>query len=133
MDKKQAIGARIKELREAAGLKQHELERLAGLSPNYLSPVEKGKETPRTATLERIASALHVKISDILDTALGEGIKLYDPNWCVVSGNRIDKGSAPYEAASLMCRIPKAKQAQVLAIMRTFIEDENIIIEKKTA
>lgn len=47
--------------REAAGLSQSELARRAGLRPETINRLEKGKHSPDTATLAKIAKVLEAK------------------------------------------------------------------------
>jgi transcriptional regulator with XRE-family HTH domain len=57
----------LKVLREAKGLKQHELETKIGkVQPGYISRVETGRiKTPPLRMQEKIASALEVSVSDL--------------------------------------------------------------------
>ena len=55
-----ALKDRFKQAREAAGLRQHELERLTGISQQSLSKIERG-DTKRTRHLVAIANALGVR------------------------------------------------------------------------
>jgi transcriptional regulator with XRE-family HTH domain len=54
------IGDRLKDLREAKGLSQGEMERRTGLLRCYISRVENGHTTPAIETLEKIVRALEV-------------------------------------------------------------------------
>ena len=47
--------------RQAAGLSQSELARRAGLRPETINRLEKGKHSPDTATLAKITKALRMK------------------------------------------------------------------------
>lgn len=58
------IGARIRHLREEAGLSLRGLAELCGLSFNAISRIEHGENSPTVATLHRLASALNVPITD---------------------------------------------------------------------
>ncbi len=49
----------IKELRQKAGLTQHELARYANTSQSAIASYEGGKKSPTLATLARIATAIH--------------------------------------------------------------------------
>jgi ribosome-binding protein aMBF1 (putative translation factor) len=46
--------------RESAGLSQSELARRAGLRPETINRLEKGKHSPDTATLAKITKALRI-------------------------------------------------------------------------
>ena len=61
------IGMRIKELRKRKGWSQDELCHHAGLKREYLSRVENEHTTPALSTLRRIASALQVSLSHLVD------------------------------------------------------------------
>ncbi len=63
------IGRRIRQLREEAGLSLRGLAELCGLSFNAISRIEHGENSPTVATLHRLASALHVPITDFFAQA----------------------------------------------------------------
>jgi transcriptional regulator with XRE-family HTH domain len=57
-----AIGNRIRELREAKGLSQEEIEQRTGLLRCYISLVENGRTIPSLENLERLAAALEIPL-----------------------------------------------------------------------
>lgn len=57
-----SIGERLKELREAKGLSQGDIEKRAGLLRCYTSRVEHGYTVPTIITLEKYARALEVPL-----------------------------------------------------------------------
>ena len=59
-------GGRIRDRRDAAGLKLQELATLTGLSVSALSNIETGKRDLRLTTLRRIAEALRLRPADLL-------------------------------------------------------------------
>jgi ribosome-binding protein aMBF1 (putative translation factor) len=59
------IGIRIKQARESAGLTQTELSTKAGLPQSHISRLENGQHSPSFATLEKIAKALNISISQL--------------------------------------------------------------------
>ncbi len=63
----QKLGKRLKLLRSEAGLTQERLSIATGLSQTYISGVENGTRNPSLKTLDKLAKALRVKISDITD------------------------------------------------------------------
>jgi len=65
MDIVQSLGQRIKQLRKQQGFSQAHLAEKASLSTNFLGTVERGIKSPSVMTLERIAKALAVKVSDL--------------------------------------------------------------------
>ncbi len=59
------LGRRIYELHRASDYSQEELAERAGISVSYLSMIERAERTPHVKTLEKVASALDVSISEI--------------------------------------------------------------------
>lgn len=65
MDIKQMIGIRIGDLRKQKGLTQEKLAEKMGVSPKYLSSIERGKENPTLDMIINLAQSLDVGIADI--------------------------------------------------------------------
>lgn len=61
------IGERIRELRLESKLSQSELSTDAYLSKNQLGRLERGEHIPNIITLLKLAAALNVRISEIVD------------------------------------------------------------------
>ncbi len=61
------VGSRLRHVRTASGLNLHQLARLTGVSAPALSLIETGKRDPRLTTLARIATALRLPLSDLLE------------------------------------------------------------------
>jgi transcriptional regulator with XRE-family HTH domain len=59
------VGQQIRRLREGKGWNQAELAVYAGIGPSGVSQIETGKRNPSAATLQKIAEALGVEISDL--------------------------------------------------------------------
>jgi DNA-binding XRE family transcriptional regulator len=60
------LGARLRELRVAAGLTQAELARRTGIHRPNIARVEAGRHTPSLETLARLASAIGVPTTTVL-------------------------------------------------------------------
>jgi XRE family transcriptional regulator, regulator of sulfur utilization len=60
------FGARIKALREAAGLSLRDLTERSGVSAPMLSQVERGETSPTLTVAERIATGLDLRLSQLL-------------------------------------------------------------------
>ena len=58
---------RIRELRNKRGWSQEMLAERAGLSRTYLARLETARQDPTLSTLEKIAKALRVKVSVLVD------------------------------------------------------------------
>ncbi|HNF84330.1 MAG TPA: XRE family transcriptional regulator [Solirubrobacterales bacterium] len=61
-----AVGARVKALREAMDLSLRDLSERSGVSPTMLSQVERGSTSPTLAVAEKIASGLDLTLSQLL-------------------------------------------------------------------
>ena len=67
MNKKQALGARIKEFRVKTRMTQDVLAELVGIDPKHLSRIENGKNYPSLETLEKLVTNLNVTFEDIFE------------------------------------------------------------------
>ena len=65
MDIKRAVGKRIKTVRQRNGLTQDQLAEQVGLSPKYISGIERGVENPTMDILHRVAKGLRVEPYDL--------------------------------------------------------------------
>ena len=62
-----SIGARIKELREAKGLDQKSFAFYCEIGRTQLHMIENGKTNPRLSTLMKIATALEISVSQLVE------------------------------------------------------------------
>jgi transcriptional regulator with XRE-family HTH domain len=60
------MGRRLKKLREARDLSRAELAERAGISREYVRKLEAGRQDPTVGTLQKIARALRVSVTDLL-------------------------------------------------------------------
>ncbi len=67
MDKKAMLGTRIREIRKRRKLSQEMLAERAGISAQYVSNIERGKENPTLDLLLRVAEALKVSLREMCD------------------------------------------------------------------
>jgi transcriptional regulator with XRE-family HTH domain len=58
------LGEAIRNIRQAKGLSQGEMQKRTGILRSYLSRVENGHTVPSLATLQRLASAMGVALAD---------------------------------------------------------------------
>lgn len=65
MDIKRAVGRRIKTVRQGKELTQDQLAEQVGLSPKYISGIERGVENPTMDNLIRLAKVLGVEPYDL--------------------------------------------------------------------
>jgi transcriptional regulator with XRE-family HTH domain len=72
-----ALGARIRALRQQRGLLQKQLAEKAGLTASMMSQIEAGRLTPTLPTLRKLAGAFGVSVSGLLEpSAAGESIHI---------------------------------------------------------
>jgi len=95
-----AVGARVKALREAMGLSLRDLSDRSGVSPTMLSQVERGSTSPTLAVAEKIASGLDLSLSQLL--------RLDEVQHVVVSrsGDRRVRNSAGHRIEELTPPLP---------------------------
>ena len=62
---KQKLGKKVRELRTAKGWTQEKLEEHSGLDRTYISDIERGVRNPSLKSLEKLAKALKIKVSDL--------------------------------------------------------------------
>lgn len=67
MGKKIALGGRIKALRKRLGWSQEHFAKRVGISTQYASNIERGKENPTLDSVLRLAESLKVTPSDLFD------------------------------------------------------------------
>lgn len=92
MDIKQAIGARIKELRHKFGYTQEKLAELMNIAPRHISRIENGVNTPSIETLEKFA---HVFKTELRELCTYE--HLYDEKYIKKSINNLLDNLKPGE------------------------------------
>jgi transcriptional regulator with XRE-family HTH domain len=74
MSKNQSVGTRLRALRAERNLSQRALADLAGISPNSVSLIEREEISPSVATLQNLATALHVRVSYFFETETEERV-----------------------------------------------------------
>ena len=61
------MGLRLKQVRERKGVSLRVLAAESGISFTTIHRIEKGEETPRFSTLEKLAKALGVSVRDLIE------------------------------------------------------------------
>ena len=61
------LGLRIRRLRVAKGHTQNELAEIAGVSPKHLGELERGRGNPSLKSLQGVADALELSLSELFD------------------------------------------------------------------
>lgn len=68
------LGRRIKQLRLAQGFTLKEIEAKVGVSATHVSEIERGKTSPTVGALAKIAAALQVNPSFLVDLPVGDEV-----------------------------------------------------------
>jgi transcriptional regulator with XRE-family HTH domain len=82
------IGARVKALRESAGLSLRELSERSGVSAPMLSQVERGETSPTLTVAARIAAGLELRLSQLLRLDEGGAVTVVRASERQRGGNR---------------------------------------------
>lgn len=61
------IGQRIRNYRTQKGLSQEKLAELAGCHPTYIGQLERGEKNATLESIEKIASAMDISLSELFD------------------------------------------------------------------
>jgi transcriptional regulator with XRE-family HTH domain len=81
------IGARVKALRESAGLSLRDLAARSGVSAPMLSQVERGETSPTLTVAARIAAGLELRLSQLLRLDEGDSVTVVRPRQRQRGGN----------------------------------------------
>ena len=103
------LGQSIRKIRQAKGISQGEMQKRTGILRSYLSRVENGHTVPSFATLQRLAGAMDVTLSDFFPADEAHGAK----------GESGD-GAADYlrELKSFLPQLSAEQRQQVLEMVR---------------
>jgi len=82
------IGARVKALRESAGLSLRDLAERSGVSAPMLSQVERGETSPTLTVAARIAAGLDLRLSQLLRLDEGGAVTVVRARDRTRGGNR---------------------------------------------
>jgi len=63
MEKEFSLGEKLRQLRSERNISQRDLARLASLSPNSISLIERDETSPSVSTLQSLAAALNIRMS----------------------------------------------------------------------
>lgn len=72
------IGERIKKIREARGLSQKEVATMIKMDQSQYSKLEKDKTDPSVSTLNKVAKALGIQLSELFADDLLRDVNSYD-------------------------------------------------------
>lgn len=69
------LGGRIRQVRKARGVTQEALAERIDMSPQYLSRIEGGHQSPSVDTLAKLAESLEVEVWELFDFGQPETVK----------------------------------------------------------
>ncbi|RYE48798.1 MAG: XRE family transcriptional regulator [Hyphomicrobiales bacterium] len=67
MDIRKLVGRNVARIRKSIGLTQEQLAERCALSQQYLSGIEQGQRNPTLLILDRLARALEVRLSHLVE------------------------------------------------------------------
>jgi transcriptional regulator with XRE-family HTH domain len=102
-------GARLAELRKAAGFSQYELARLIGVPQPNIAFWELSAKPPRSEVLPKMARVLGVRVEQLLDTEAAVERK----------AGPTGKVQQAFEAVS---RLPRRQQEKILEVVSLFVQ-----------
>jgi transcriptional regulator with XRE-family HTH domain len=105
------IGRRLRELRQARGFSQGDMEKRTGLLRCYMSRVECGHTVPSLETLEKLAQALEIELYQLFFVGRRE------PRAPKAAG-KAPLGSAEDELGKLFGRMSKPNRRLLLLMAR---------------
>jgi transcriptional regulator with XRE-family HTH domain len=71
-----SLGDKLRQLRSERNISQRDLARLAGLSPNSISLIERDETSPSVATLQSLATALNIRMSYFFEEKIPTSVLL---------------------------------------------------------
>ncbi len=117
------LGRRIKLLRVARGLTLKELEDRGGISATHVSEIERGKASPTVGALDRIARALGVRPSSLIEPRVLPELALSKPvqrrerkiSWAGVSFEPLTEPIMGCNVGAYLMQIPPGERDGRLA------------------
>lgn len=104
------IGQRIRNYRTKLGWSQEKLAELSGCHPTYVGQVERGEKNATLESIEKIAAALDVPLSKLLEQLGGQGE---------------DGRNIPLECYEFVAAKTKAEQEQLYRLLLEIDEYKN--------
>lgn len=114
------LGDNIKRIREAKKISINALSKMCGISPGYLSDIEKNKkENPSIEILNKLSLALDVSLEDFFKIDNNDMVESVELN-----ANDLDtqiKALYPH-----IQKLPDKDKEAILKIINAFIKDNNL-------
>jgi XRE family transcriptional regulator, fatty acid utilization regulator len=113
-------GLKLRQYRQEAGWSFDELSKRTGISVSYLNEIEKGKKSPQTPTLVKIADAFGVKVSELTSSQFSKQLA---PIGALIESNFLDElpfeifGISTQQVVEIMARAPERVHAFISAMI----------------
>lgn len=75
MDIYREIGKRLQEIRQKSGLTQEKLSELSGISSNFISQIERGRNKCSVETIYKLAEALNLPMNELFNFKILNPVK----------------------------------------------------------
>ena len=109
------IGERLREIRQAQGLSQREIEERSGLLRDYVSKIENGHAIPTLQVLERWAKALGVELRELFVVGNGQPEAAESPE-------RIPVGSQERTLLELFGQLSVEDRSLLISLARDMVK-----------
>lgn len=106
------ISQRLKDKRKETGLSLEQLAEKAGISTSYLAYIEMGRRKPTLETLQKLAAALHIPMSEL--------VKAPKDGEHAPAGDGVGGASRAFER--LIRGEPPKKVAEILSILERILK-----------
>ena len=73
---REAVGTQLREERRTRGERIADVAGRAGVSPQYLSEIERGRKDPSSEVLSALAGALGLSVLDLTERAVGHLVRV---------------------------------------------------------
>ena len=97
-----SIGQRIRNYRTKQGLSQEKLAEISGCHPTYIGQVERGEKNATLESIEKIATALNVSLSNLFEK---------------LDGNYTEEQNIPLKCYEFVASKTKDEQEQIYRIL----------------
>jgi transcriptional regulator with XRE-family HTH domain len=75
---REALGRNLRATRDEQGGRLVDIAERAGISPQYLSEIERGRKEPSSEMIAAVAGALGIELADLLD-GIAEDVRQHRP------------------------------------------------------
>jgi transcriptional regulator with XRE-family HTH domain len=92
---REVLGRRLRAIREEQGSRLIDIAERAGISPQYLSEIERGRKEPSSEMIAAVTGALGVDLADLLVGIAGAVRQLYGVDLAVRQRHAVSRTVGP--------------------------------------